>query len=291
MQDAGRPIPRHLKRQDSGSNALLSFLATGLQADITLSTQAPPQADPQSGPSFAGGTNDDFVARTPGRRGDVDLFGLCNDRSTESSPSFSSSGKIARQSPTKMTVRNRATAIAFVTWLRRMTAAPPRRPKCASPWKMFRREWSSREESNLMRSWQVRARAGPWQSRMKVAASLEGRLTVSAPWQLALADYRVKSGRTETIPVRFQPDEGRQFIGQITLTGVDGTADQRATGGRGDCARAGGAGSSRDRRVECGEWPAGRVRFPNESNRACSAHLSWRPALTFKRSRSHARSA
>ena len=53
---------------------------------------------------------------------------------------------------------------------------------------------------------------------------LEGRLTVSAPWQLSSANYRVKPGRTETISIRFEPDEGRQFVGQITLAGVDGTA-------------------------------------------------------------------
>ena len=33
---------------------------------------------------------------------------------------------------------------------------------------------------------------------------LEGRLTVSAPWRLWSADYRVKSGRTETISMRFR---------------------------------------------------------------------------------------
>lgn len=51
---------------------------------------------------------------------------------------------------------------------------------------------------------------------------LEGRLTVSVPWQLATSDYRVASGRTAKIGVTFRPEEGRDFVGQITLTGSDG---------------------------------------------------------------------
>ncbi len=51
---------------------------------------------------------------------------------------------------------------------------------------------------------------------------LEGRLTVSAPWRLASSEYRVASGKTATIAVVFRPDEGRKFIGQITLRGNDG---------------------------------------------------------------------
>ena len=51
---------------------------------------------------------------------------------------------------------------------------------------------------------------------------LEGRLSVSAPWGLAVTDYRVKSGETDVVEVGFRPDEGREFVGQITLTGADG---------------------------------------------------------------------
>ncbi len=42
---------------------------------------------------------------------------------------------------------------------------------------------------------------------------LEGRLTVSAPWRLRTSDYRVESGKTASIVVTFQPEEGREFIG------------------------------------------------------------------------------
>ena len=70
--------------------------------------------------------------------------------------------------------------------------------------------------------------AGESESRLLRIANegggiLEGRLSVSAPWRLAAAAYRVASGRTENISVRFEPDEGRQFVGQITLTGPNGT--------------------------------------------------------------------
>ncbi len=51
---------------------------------------------------------------------------------------------------------------------------------------------------------------------------LEGRLTVSAPWRLRTSEYRVESGQTANIAVTFQPEEGREFIGQITLGAADG---------------------------------------------------------------------
>lgn len=51
---------------------------------------------------------------------------------------------------------------------------------------------------------------------------LEGRLTASAPWSLTSAQYRVESGKTAAIAVNFRPEEGREFVGQITLTGNDG---------------------------------------------------------------------
>ena len=51
---------------------------------------------------------------------------------------------------------------------------------------------------------------------------LEGRLAVSAPWRVAVPNYRVNSGQTETINVAFRPDEARDFVGQITLAGAGG---------------------------------------------------------------------
>ncbi len=51
---------------------------------------------------------------------------------------------------------------------------------------------------------------------------LEGHLSVSSPWALAVPDYRVQAGQTETIPIAFQPNEVRTFVGQVTITGSDG---------------------------------------------------------------------
>lgn len=60
---------------------------------------------------------------------------------------------------------------------------------------------------------------------------LEGRLTVSAPWRLTTPDYRVASGKTTKVPIVFQPDEGREFVGQITLIGADGAESSVALEG------------------------------------------------------------
>ncbi len=60
---------------------------------------------------------------------------------------------------------------------------------------------------------------------------IEGRLTVSAPWRLTTPDYRVASGKSAKVPIVFQPDEGREFVGQITLIGADGASNSVALEG------------------------------------------------------------
>ncbi len=60
---------------------------------------------------------------------------------------------------------------------------------------------------------------------------LEGRLTVSAPWRLGSSEYRVASGKTATIAVVFRPEEGRDYVGQITLAGDDGALSSVALEG------------------------------------------------------------
>ena len=52
---------------------------------------------------------------------------------------------------------------------------------------------------------------------------LEGRLTASAPWKLGKSEYRVAGGETQKIAIIFQPDEGRDFVGQVRLAGPDGS--------------------------------------------------------------------
>jgi hypothetical protein len=49
---------------------------------------------------------------------------------------------------------------------------------------------------------------------------VEGRLAASAPWRLDSNHYRVASGETKHVAVVFRPDEARKFVGQITLVGA-----------------------------------------------------------------------
>jgi len=50
----------------------------------------------------------------------------------------------------------------------------------------------------------------------------QGRLTVSAPWQIDRTQYSVTADTEETLTVNFQPDEPRNFVGQLTLARADG---------------------------------------------------------------------
>jgi len=50
----------------------------------------------------------------------------------------------------------------------------------------------------------------------------QGRLTVSAPWQIDRTQYSVTAGAEETLRVNFQPHEPRNFVGQLTLNRADG---------------------------------------------------------------------
>ncbi len=53
---------------------------------------------------------------------------------------------------------------------------------------------------------------------------LQGKITVSSPWRIAPADYRLAAGQTATVRVAFQPNEAKSFVGQITLTDVAGNS-------------------------------------------------------------------
>lgn len=51
---------------------------------------------------------------------------------------------------------------------------------------------------------------------------LEGDITVSSPWAIAPAAYRVTAGETETITITFRPNEAKNLVGTVTLTGESG---------------------------------------------------------------------
>ncbi|HEY1770137.1 MAG TPA: hypothetical protein VGG02_07765 [Chthoniobacterales bacterium] len=62
--------------------------------------------------------------------------------------------------------------------------------------------------------------------------NLQGRLTTSNPWTIVQTDYGVGSGEEESIVVTFQPNEPRDFVGQLTLTPATGPPTIVALSGR-----------------------------------------------------------
>ncbi len=60
---------------------------------------------------------------------------------------------------------------------------------------------------------------------------LEGRLSVSSPWVLPTREYHLAAGQASSLPIAFWPNEARDFVGQITVTGAHG--EQRTVGLRG----------------------------------------------------------
>lgn len=48
---------------------------------------------------------------------------------------------------------------------------------------------------------------------------LIGNLTVSSPWVIAPAEYRLAAGETQTITIAFRPSEAKNFVGKVTLIG------------------------------------------------------------------------
>ncbi len=65
-------------------------------------------------------------------------------------------------------------------------------------------------------------------------AVLQGRITVSSPWRIAPADFRVEAGKTERVRVAFQPNEARAFVGQITLSDEAGNTTTVSMSGTAD---------------------------------------------------------
>ncbi|MBA3962274.1 MAG: hypothetical protein H0X40_10270 [Chthoniobacterales bacterium] len=62
---------------------------------------------------------------------------------------------------------------------------------------------------------------------------LSGRLTISSPWKISATDYRVAAGTAQKVTVFFQPNESKDFVGQVTLTGETGEAATISLGGNG----------------------------------------------------------
>lgn len=219
MQDAGKSIHGRWKSRILAQGAFL-FVATALQADITLPTQAPPQADPQRAPVLrgnqitillrghngGGGSLTFRIVQRPehGKLSPVHLLG--DDRAEIV---YENDGAEAESDHFRYVVKANDGRISSPAEVRILVQDVPARMAVPA-----RIEFGEIE-------------AGESQSRVlgitnEGGGVLEGRVSVSAPWQLSAAAYRVGPGRTENISVRFEPDEGRHFVGQITLTAANG---------------------------------------------------------------------
>jgi hypothetical protein len=220
MQEAGKPIHRRWKSRILAQGAFL-FVAGALQADITLPVQAPPQADPQSarvlrgqqttillrGHSGSGGSLTFRIVQRP-KHGTLSPVRLLGDNRAEIA--YENDGaELIEGDHFRYVVKANDGRISSPAEVRILVEDVP--AKMVVP---ARIEFDEIE-------------AGTSQSRVlsitnEGAGILEGRLSVSAPWRLSAAVYRVGAGRTENVSVRFEPDEGRQFVGQITLAAANG---------------------------------------------------------------------
>lgn len=61
---------------------------------------------------------------------------------------------------------------------------------------------------------------------------LQGKITASSPWRTLPVDFRVEAGKTATVQVNFQPNEARDFVGQVTLTDEVGNANTVSLSGK-----------------------------------------------------------
>lgn len=61
---------------------------------------------------------------------------------------------------------------------------------------------------------------------------LQGKIRASSPWRTLPVDFRVEAGKTATVQVDFQPNEARDFVGQVTLTDEAGNPNVVSLSGK-----------------------------------------------------------
>jgi len=207
------------KKQISALAALL-FLVAGLQADITLPGQAPPQADALTVRVWRGeqttiplrahyggtGTVSFAIVQRP-EHGDLSELRLLGDnRATITYQNDGSEGVTG--DGFRYVVKAGGERVSSPAEVR--IAVEERPPRMALSGKM--------EFDEILAGTSA---SQPLAITNQGGGVLEGRLSVSAPWHLSAAEYRVKSGQAEVVEVSFRPDEGREFVRQVTLTGAD----------------------------------------------------------------------
>ena len=209
----------------------LLALASGIRADITIPREAPPQADayaarvwrggqtviPLRAHYGGGGTVTFWIVQRPehGKLSDLRLLG--DNRATIN---YENDGAEAVAS-------DGFRYVAKVDGARTSSPAEVRITVEEAPARMV---VPGRLEFGEIMAGENGTRPLPITN--EGGGVLEGRLSASAPWWLAVTEYRVKSGETEVIEVGFWPDEAREFVGLISLTGADGIRTSVQLAGR-----------------------------------------------------------
>ena len=199
---------------------LLLAASVSLRADIKLRAPAPPQADAQAvrvrrggaltiplRAHYGGGGMVSFAIEKRPQHGALsDLRRLGDNRATIVYQNDPASSVAADRFTYVVKSSDRVSSPAEVTIL--IEEAPP---KLRVPDRIEFAEIRAGESAS--RSFAI-ANAG--------GGVLEGRLTVSAPWALGVATYRVKAEAPAAVELVFRPTEARSFVGQVTLLGSDG---------------------------------------------------------------------
>lgn len=198
------------------------FLASGLQADITFPGQAPPQADAQTARVWRGGQTIIPLRAHYGGGGTV----------TFSIVERPEHGKL---SGLRLVGDNRATIVyqndneesvtsdgfRYVAKTNGGRTSSPAEVRITVEEALGSMVLPARLEFGEIMAGE--SASLPLAITNEGGGVLEGRLSISDPWHLPSANYRVKAGRTEVIEISFRPGEGREFVGQLTLTSADGT--------------------------------------------------------------------
>lgn len=208
-----------MKRQIATLAALLSLVAR-LQADITLPAQAPPQADAQVVHVWRGEQTTIPLRAHYGGSGTVTFWIVERPEHGELSELH-----LLGENRATITYQNDGAEDVTSDGFRYVVKAGGDRTSSPAEVRITVAERPARMDVPARIEFDE-IMAGASASRPMAITNdgggvLEGRLSVSAPWHLAEAEYRVNSGQTEVIEVSFRPDEGREFVGQITLTGSD----------------------------------------------------------------------
>lgn len=212
----------HLRVPQRVTTQLVFFLAAAaiIRGDITLPVPPPPQADVQQvrvqrGGSvtiplrahYGGSGTVSFSIASKPRRGILSDLRLLGDNRAEIT--YRNDGAESTASDAFTYVAKSSNGVSSPAEVSILVEEPP--AKMRVPDRIDFGEVMAGESES--RSLHIANEGG---------GVLEGRVTASAPWMVAAATYRVGAGETESIAIAFRPNEGRSFVGQITILPSDG---------------------------------------------------------------------